>query len=263
MAGEWFYQAKGQQLGPVVSAELRRLADTGVVTPDTLVCRATATGMADGRWVCAERVQGIFQRNESPPTEAVRHVEGKPVSRVAASFAEKERQSSPSPPPLPPTIPPVSPDSPRRKRVSRLAAALAAGGAVTTALLAAILMVHHSGKEVISAQTATTIPSPPDDSAIVPVQTKPSAQPSAQHPAPSAPSITPKDAGHPIGKALDSVALYANTRGAVATILTKDDLGFDAFLGSGFFIASEFVGKRYRDFALWRRKPTGTNMPIF
>jgi hypothetical protein len=62
MAAEWYYQIMGQQLGPILSAELRRLADTGTVTPDTLVRKG-----ADGRWVCAEKVQGLFQRSDSPP----------------------------------------------------------------------------------------------------------------------------------------------------------------------------------------------------
>jgi hypothetical protein len=31
---EWFYQAKGEQLGPLRAGQLRRLADCGVVTPD-------------------------------------------------------------------------------------------------------------------------------------------------------------------------------------------------------------------------------------
>ncbi|MDY0171075.1 MAG: trypsin-like peptidase domain-containing protein [Thermoguttaceae bacterium] len=53
------------------------------------------------------------------------------------------------------------------------------------------------------------------------------------------------DAEHAAGKTLDSVTLYASCRGAVATIVTKDDAGFDAGQGSGFFIARELVGTRY------------------
>lgn len=38
MAAEWFYQnGGGQQSGPVDSRELRRLAEAGVISPDTLV----------------------------------------------------------------------------------------------------------------------------------------------------------------------------------------------------------------------------------
>ena len=60
MAAEWFYQVKGRQSGPVEPAELRRLADTGIVTPDTPVRK-----VADGRWVRAEQVQGLFRQNDS------------------------------------------------------------------------------------------------------------------------------------------------------------------------------------------------------
>ncbi len=45
-------------------------------------------------------------------------------------------------------------------------------------------------------------------------------------------------------EALDPVTLYANSRDAVATILTEDDLGFDAGQGSGFFLPRELVGTR-------------------
>ena len=61
MAAEWFCQAAGHRYGPITSGELRRLADTGIVTPDTLVRKG-----ADGRWVRAEKVQGLFDPSDSP-----------------------------------------------------------------------------------------------------------------------------------------------------------------------------------------------------
>ncbi|MGD0899157.1 MAG: tetratricopeptide repeat protein [Thermoguttaceae bacterium] len=65
MAAKWFYQANGQEVGPVASGELRRLADTGTITPHTLVCAETAGGTADGRWARAAMVEGmVFQRND-------------------------------------------------------------------------------------------------------------------------------------------------------------------------------------------------------
>ena len=173
MAAEWFYQAKGQQWGPVLSAELRRLADTGILTPDTLVCRATATGMADGRWVRTAKVQGLFQ-------------------------------SPPSPPPLPPGVPLVQPDSPRRLNRRLLAGVLAAAGTVIVVLLATILLLHHGGNEVVSAPTSQVpvaqsgwdavsdvrMPAKPAAQA----KSQQSAQPPAQQPAASPPSLSPKGA---------------------------------------------------------------------
>ena len=41
MAAEWFFQSEGQQLGP---AELRRLADSRLATPNTLGNVACAAG---------------------------------------------------------------------------------------------------------------------------------------------------------------------------------------------------------------------------
>ena len=43
MAAEWFYQAEGQQVGPVDPRELR-LAEVGIVRPDSLVRRRGGSG---------------------------------------------------------------------------------------------------------------------------------------------------------------------------------------------------------------------------
>ncbi|MHC4406563.1 MAG: GYF domain-containing protein, partial [Planctomycetota bacterium] len=64
MATQWFYQTGwGQQLGPVDSRELRRLAEAGIVRPDTLVRQGDS-----GRWVRAEQVRGLFQRTTPAPS---------------------------------------------------------------------------------------------------------------------------------------------------------------------------------------------------
>ena len=64
MASEWYYQIMGQQFGPVSAVELHALANAGTVARDTLVRKG-----GEGRWVCAEKVQGLFQRSDSrsPP----------------------------------------------------------------------------------------------------------------------------------------------------------------------------------------------------
>ncbi len=64
MATQWFYQTSGgQPSGPVDSRELRRLAEAGIVRPDTLVRKG-----ASGRWARAEQVRGLFQRSTSAPS---------------------------------------------------------------------------------------------------------------------------------------------------------------------------------------------------
>ena len=83
MVAQWFYQtAEGQQSGPIDSKELRRLADAGIVRPDTLVRQ----GDTD-RWVRAEQVRGLFQRTTPAPS---------PSSLVKATLVQP-----PAPPPLP------------------------------------------------------------------------------------------------------------------------------------------------------------------
>lgn len=148
MAADWFYRAKGQQLGPVEPAELRRLADMGIVAPDTPVCKGVA-----GFWVYARNVQGLFDGSDSPPARAARHVREKPAGGAAGSSADKELASPRTPPPLPAAPPPPLPrvpsplsDSPRRMRLWLVAWALGAGGAVTAALLA-VTLLYRTGKE--------------------------------------------------------------------------------------------------------------------
>ncbi|MHB8861869.1 MAG: DUF4339 domain-containing protein [Pirellulaceae bacterium] len=61
---KWFYQTSaGQPSGPVDSRDLRRLADAGIVRPETLVRKG-----ASGRWVRAEKVQRLFQRSTPTPS---------------------------------------------------------------------------------------------------------------------------------------------------------------------------------------------------
>lgn len=50
----WFYWSDGERIGPISSAELKRLAQTGVVSPSTTVEDET------GKSALAERVSGLF-----------------------------------------------------------------------------------------------------------------------------------------------------------------------------------------------------------
>lgn len=64
MAVEWFYESGGEQCGPVSSSELKSLAISGIISPETLVWRE---GYED--WVCANSAQGLFSKPSSarPP----------------------------------------------------------------------------------------------------------------------------------------------------------------------------------------------------
>ena len=66
MATEWFYQSSGRQSPPVDSRELRRLAEAGIVRPDTLIRQG-----ASGRWVRAEHVRGLFQPSTPAPSPSL------------------------------------------------------------------------------------------------------------------------------------------------------------------------------------------------
>jgi hypothetical protein len=65
MANQWFYQRGGRPSGPIDSRELRRLAEAGVVTPETLVRQGDSA-----RWICAENVRGLFQGSTPAPSSS-------------------------------------------------------------------------------------------------------------------------------------------------------------------------------------------------
>ncbi len=62
MAVEWHYSRNREKYGPVSSAKLKELADTGQLQPDDLVWRH---GMSE--WALARKVKGLFSESSIPP----------------------------------------------------------------------------------------------------------------------------------------------------------------------------------------------------
>lgn len=62
MASEWFYRVDDKKRGPVGSADLKRLADSGVLKPADLIWKE---GLA--AWVAASSIKGLFPQAASPP----------------------------------------------------------------------------------------------------------------------------------------------------------------------------------------------------
>ncbi len=82
MVAQWFYQtAEGLQSGPIDAKELCRLANSGIVRPNTLIRQSESAN-----WVLAERVRGLFQPPMPPPASS---------SMVKATLVQP-----PVPPPL-------------------------------------------------------------------------------------------------------------------------------------------------------------------
>ena len=84
-AADWFYRVAGAQFGPVESAELRRLADKGIVMRGTPIRKG-----ADSRWMLARQVSGLF---EPVPADSV--FEKKPAGSAAAPVAESRPAKAP------------------------------------------------------------------------------------------------------------------------------------------------------------------------
>jgi hypothetical protein len=100
MASQWLYQtSEGRPSGPVDSTQLRRLAEAGVVRPETLVCQG-----ASDRWVRAEKVPGLFQRSTPAPSSSPGASPPKPPPVQESGAPPSLREPWPpghSPPPSP------------------------------------------------------------------------------------------------------------------------------------------------------------------
>lgn len=62
MATEWYYQVMGETLGPLSSAQLREKTLSGEIIPDTWVRKG-----AQGKWVAADHVKGLFGQSQVRP----------------------------------------------------------------------------------------------------------------------------------------------------------------------------------------------------
>lgn len=58
---DWYYKSKGEVIGPFSTAEFRRLARTGEITPATEIRQGET-----GKWALANQAQGLFQPNTRP-----------------------------------------------------------------------------------------------------------------------------------------------------------------------------------------------------
>lgn len=64
-ATDWFWSQRGATLGPVDFSEIRRLAASGSITPDTWLFDP-----AQQAWVAASSITGLFAATSAPPPPA-------------------------------------------------------------------------------------------------------------------------------------------------------------------------------------------------
>ena len=65
MTREWYFQVMGQELGPLSVGELKAKVANGQIQPDTLVRKT-----AEGKWIFAGKVKGLFAIPDEPPPVA-------------------------------------------------------------------------------------------------------------------------------------------------------------------------------------------------
>jgi hypothetical protein len=172
MAQQRFFKlADGRDIGPLSSAELKRLADSGQIDPTTPVKQATGE-----RWVAASRVTGLFK---TAPSNAD-HVEPPPLPAVQRAV-----------------VPPVPVASPAEDGVRRLAGIsfnrwLAVSVVGTIAIVWATLVIYFVNRgenappkeTVVAEKPATEPPKPAVDKLLdtPPVTVAKNNQPSSEKP---------------------------------------------------------------------------------
>jgi len=90
LANEWFYQKDGREIGPVSSADLRRLASTGELLPTDPVRKADME-----RWAKASALKGLFS-----------------LATASTKTGPAARPAPPAPPPLPKSQAAAQPKAP-------------------------------------------------------------------------------------------------------------------------------------------------------
>src|SRR5688572_28217881 len=86
MADEWYYTEKGQQRGPVTTAELRRMAAASRLSPTDLVWKE---GLP--KWVPAGTTAGLFPEGQAAGVSVAQADEERPRRRRR----EREVESRP------------------------------------------------------------------------------------------------------------------------------------------------------------------------
>jgi hypothetical protein len=89
MASQWFYQAMGNEVGPITGSELQALTLRDVVSAFTLVRKAP-----DGDWVPANRVKGLFpasnETSSQSPATGSAPVEAQPPDLSRSAPVEEQ-----------------------------------------------------------------------------------------------------------------------------------------------------------------------------
>ena len=89
MTREWYYQAMGQELGPLSAGELKSKVANGQIQPDTLIRKGI-----EGKWTFASNVKGLFTVSEKPPTPLSPPVAEKSKSSPTTSTAGSLKSDS-------------------------------------------------------------------------------------------------------------------------------------------------------------------------
>ena len=145
MASQWFYQATGRQVGPISSAELRNLAQRGVISTNTLV--KNAPGRQLGASGTCARVVSRIQQKASADAGYRLH----PSRDAANSFLRFVQPWQPSN------------DLCRSARLSRHAVAIILAGSLALVVLIGAIIVattrsHDQRHEAESAQVSKATP---------------------------------------------------------------------------------------------------------
>ena len=86
---QWHYTSRGAQAGPVETAELKRMAQSGQIQPNDMVWK---DGMPE--WVQASRVKGLFDPAAAPEAVAMAPVGETAIPAFAPAHRPRFRIAS-------------------------------------------------------------------------------------------------------------------------------------------------------------------------
>lgn len=90
MLREWYFQAMGQEIGPLSGSELKAKVANGQIQPDTLIRKGT-----EGKWIFGMNIKGLFAVPPEPPAAPIApHAPVKPKSSATIPVSSSSKTGS-------------------------------------------------------------------------------------------------------------------------------------------------------------------------
>lgn len=237
MVAQWFYQtAEGRQSGPIDSKELRRLADAGIVRPDTLIRQNEGAS-----WVRAERARGLFQQITPtppvpPPLPNAMQGSVAPSKNVGVANPTRPGKGAAA----------VNAASENLDRIhpATWAAIIASTGFVLLLILLLALAFRGGGEQqqaekdqpsTVATQSVESASAPAPLASETPAQPKPKDR---------------RQSSDTKSTELSAAQLYAKSSPSVVALIALNEKGQEIRTGTGFLLDESWISGRFKSFDL-------------